>query len=172
MEHKIVVTATQISEKLNDIANKIAEKYRGQRLLIIGILKGGFMVTADLSRLLWEKGLTDSDVDFLGISSYGAGTESSRSPEVTYELQAEVTGRPVLIVEDIVDTGHSLKKALEIIRAKNPASIETFSLLSKPSRREIEVPVEYIGFEVEGWIEGYGLDAGRNCPNVLERINP
>lgn len=162
-----LITQTQISERIEQLAQTIIADYQGQKIVLVGVLKGSFIFLADLSRALWKAGFEDTEIDFVGISSYGDDTETSRNPRIYLDLSTDIQNRHVLIVEDIVDTGYSLESLLRILHARHPASLKTCVLLSKTSRREIQVPVEYIGFEVDGWIEGYGLDVRRACPDVL-----
>jgi hypoxanthine phosphoribosyltransferase len=133
---------------------------------LIAVLKGAFIFLADLLRS-FEGPVT---CDFLGVSSYGGGTSSSGQVKLTKDLDKPLAGRYVVLVEDIVDTGLTLSYLLEILRARDPKSLRTACLLSKPSRRKIEVPVEYIGFEIEDkFVIGYGLDFDeryRNLPYV------
>jgi hypoxanthine phosphoribosyltransferase len=166
-----LISESEIRSRLEQLALEIAEKYQGERLLLIGVLNGAFVVMADLSRELFRAGLTDIEIDFVQISSYGSDTESSRNPRLLKDSNIDVSGRHILLVEDIVDTGYSLAALLAIFAARGVASIETFSLLSKPSRREIDVEVQYIGFEVGDWVEGMGLDTnqvGRANPDIVK----
>lgn len=166
-----LLTEELISQRLRGLALEIAAKYSGRRLLLIGVLKGSYILMADLSRALFAAGLTDLEIDFVQISSYESKTESSRNPKLTKDCDTDVFGRHVLFVEDIVDTGYSLAALHALFAARGAASIETFALLSKPSRREIEVPVDYTGFEVGDWVEGFGLDTdqlGRANPQIVK----
>lgn len=168
-----LISEQQVAARLEELAAEIAEKYQGKRLLLVGVLKGAYVVMADLSRVLFRAGLTDVEIDFVQISSYGADTESSRNPRLLKDCDTDVFGRHVLFVEDIVDTGYSLAALHAIFSARGAASLETFALLSKPNRREIEVPVEYIGFEVGDWVEGLGLDTdqqGRANPDIVKVV--
>ncbi len=162
-----LITQTQIRERIAQLAQTIATDYKGEKIVLVGVLKGSFIFLADLSRALWEAGFEATEIDFVGISSYGDDTETSRNPRIYLDLSTDIQNRHVLIVEDIVDTGYSLESLLRILNSRHPASLKTCVLLSKTSRREIQVPVEYIGFDVDGWIEGYGLDVRRSCPDVL-----
>ena len=168
-----LLTEELISQRLRQLALEIAAKYSLRRLLLIGVLKGSYILMADLSRALFAAGLTDLEIDFVQISSYESKTESSRNPKLTKDCDTDVFGRHVLFVEDIVDTGYSLAALHTLFAARGAASIETFALLSKPSRREIEVPVDYIGFEVGDWVEGFGLDTkqvGRANPQIVRVV--
>lgn len=168
---EIQIAPEQIRARIGELADQIIEKYTGKRLLLLGVLKGSFVLMADLSRQLFLRGLDDVEIDFISITSYGPNTESSRNPRLIKDVEIDVTGRHVLLVEDIVDTGHSLAALQALLSTRGIASLETLCLLSKPSRREIQVPVEYVGFEVDFWAEGYGLDSdqyGRTCPGIVK----
>jgi hypoxanthine phosphoribosyltransferase len=169
---KILIPQEKLQIRIQELAAQISQDYHGHNLLLIGILKGAFMFMTDLSKALWGYGLTDFETDFLSISSYHGSTESSRNPRIDFDTRINVQGRHILIVEDIIDTGHSLASLQGLLAQRQPASLKTIVLLSKNSRREIEVPIDYIGFEVEGWVEGYGLDSdekGRGRPEIIVR---
>jgi hypoxanthine phosphoribosyltransferase len=170
---KIILNAGQIQERIHTLAQEIAADYQGKQVILVGILKGSVIFLADLIRELWQAGLTDCEVDFMGISSYGHDTESSQNPHITKDLDTDISHRHVLIVEDIIDTGHSLDALLRMLSQRGAISIKTIVLLSKQSRRAIDIPVDYTGFEIEGWVEGYGLDTKelyRGRPDVVEVI--
>jgi len=113
-------------------------------------------------------------IDFMSISSYGNQTESSREPKIHCDLKNSIAEKDVVIVEDIVDTGYSMAILLDILKARKPNSLRVCTLLSKPTRREIDVPIDYIGFEIDNyWVEGYGLDTNEECrcfTNIVRRI--
>lgn len=159
------------AEDLHDRAAALAADIRRDAgpdttVHFVAVLKGAFMFLADLLRLFEGP----STVDFLGVASYGAGTESSGQVRLTKDLDHSLKGRYVVVVEDILDTGLTLTYLLEILAARDPASLRTVCLLSKPSRRRVAVPVDYIGFEIEDrFVVGYGLDydeAYRNLPYI------
>lgn len=153
-------TEEQIRAKIVELARLVARDYADKELVLIGILHGGAALLTDFSRALWKAGLTTTVYkDYIGISSYESGVDSTGRVVFTKELKNSIKGKHVLIVEDIVDTGRSLSAALEILESKEPASVETMTLLSKPSRREIEVPIKYIGWEIPNtFVVGYDLD--------------
>lgn len=149
----------QILTRIDELAKQIAQDYAGQELVLVGVLHGGATILTDLGRALWKAGLTNVYKDYIGISSYGSETESSGTITMSKELKNSVKGRVVLIIEDIVDTGHSLQAAIKTISAQTPAKLATFAILSKPSRREVEVQLDYVGFEIPNtFVVGYDLD--------------
>lgn len=165
-----LISEQQIQQKMTELAKQIVADYQGKPLILIGVLTGGFMALADLSRELWRLGKHDITIDFIRTSTYVDECDESRCPpKVTVDLNKSITGKHVLIVEDIADTGHTLHLIQNYLKANEPASLKTFAFLNKPSRREVEIKLDYYGFEVEGWIEGYGLDSIRSCPSVTVR---
>ena len=160
MEHTNLIKATlvseqQIKERIAELGKQITADYKGTRPIVIGVLKGAWIYLADLLR---EVDL-DVDVDFMSVSSYGSGTSTSGTITIVKDLSVDVTGRDVLIVEDIVDSGLTLARLKDLMRDRNAKSVEISTLLSKPSRRKVEVDVKYIGFEIpDAFLIGYGLD--------------
>ncbi|CAN5844576.1 hypoxanthine phosphoribosyltransferase [soil metagenome] len=164
---KVLLEAAAIQARVKELAAEIERDYpAGEELLIICVLKGAFLFTADLVRAM----STRVAVDFIAVSSYGAGTKSSGEVRFQKDLDSSLESRDVIIVEDIVDTGLTLKYLQEILRSRAPRSLRTVCLLSKPSRRQVDVPVEYIGFSIEDkFVVGYGLDYAeqyRNLPHI------
>jgi hypoxanthine phosphoribosyltransferase len=163
---EVLVTSVQIREKLREIGGRIAEDYRGERLLLVGILRGAVVVLSDLMRCVG----VPCKIDFVEISSYGAGTNASGVVRISKDLEEDVSGRHVLVVEDIVDTGLTLSHLRRSLLARRPASLEICALLSKPARRRVDLDVKYLGFEVPNeFVVGYGIDyAGwyRNLPDI------
>ncbi|HIT78548.1 MAG TPA: hypoxanthine phosphoribosyltransferase [Candidatus Limihabitans stercoravium] len=160
MEHTNLIKATlvseqQIKQRIAELGKQITADYKGRRPIVIGVLKGAWIYLADLLR---EVDL-DVDVDFMSVSSYGSGTSTSGTITIVKDLSVDVTGRDVLIVEDIVDSGLTLARLKDLMRDRNAKSVEISTLLSKPSRRKVEVDVKYIGFEIpDEFVIGYGLD--------------
>lgn len=151
----VLVTADEIGAKLDELAAEVDEAYRGLDLLIVGVLKGAIFVMADLHRRL----TIPTAMDFMAVSSYGSATTSSGVVRILKDLDTEIVDRHVLIVEDIVDSGLTLDYLVKNLRSRGPASVEVLSLLTKPSRREVELPIRYVGFEVpDVFVVGYGLD--------------
>ena len=153
-------TAEQIDARIKALAAQIDTDYpEGEALHFVAVLKGAFVFLSDLARSM-PRAVT---LDFIAVSSYGAATKSSGQVRLLKDLDIPLEGRNVIIVEDIVDTGLTLSYLLDILRARNPKSLKTACLLSKPSRRQIDVPVEYIGFDIEDkFVVGYGLDHAGN----------
>jgi hypoxanthine phosphoribosyltransferase len=155
-----------LRERVADLGAEISADYAGRDLLLVGVLKGAVFFMADLMRSIH----VHCEVDFMAISSYGASTDSSGVVRILKDLDTAIEGRNVLVVEDIIDSGLTLSYLMRNLRARNPASLEVCALLTKPDRREIDVPVRYIGFEIPNrFAIGYGLDHAerfRNLPYV------
>jgi hypoxanthine phosphoribosyltransferase len=155
----MLVTSEEIQDKVRELGERITEDYQGEDLLLVGILRGAVVFLSDLMRHLE---LT-CEIDFMDVSSYGAETTTSGVVRILKDLEEDITGRHVLIVEDIIDTGLTLSYLMRILGARKPASLEICTLLSKPSRRQANIDVKYLGFEVpDEFVVGYGIDfAGR-----------
>lgn len=167
-----LINPEQIDQKLDELAQRIAADYTGKPLVLVGVLTGGFMFLADLARALWRAGLKDISIDFIKTSSYIDDCDESHCPpKITVDLNGNIAGKHVLVVEDIADTGSTLKLVQNYLKANEPASLKTVAFLNKPSRRQVDIDLDYYGFEVDGWIEGYGLDGLRACPSVTVREN-
>jgi hypoxanthine phosphoribosyltransferase len=150
-------TAAQIQHRIIEIAATINADYPGgDPLHFVAVLKGAFVFLSDLARAIAPRPVT---LDFIAVSSYGAATKSSGEVRLLKDLDAPLQGRDVIIVEDIVDTGLTLQYLQDVLRARDPKTLRTACLLSKSSRRKVDVKVEYIGFEIEDtFVVGYGLD--------------
>ena len=150
-------TPEQIQARIKELAVEINEGYPpGSPLHFVAVLKGAFIFLSDLARAMAPRPVT---LDFIAVSSYGAATKSSGEVRILKDLDIPLQGRDVIIVEDIVDTGLTLNYLHEVLRARDPKSLRTACLLSKPSRRQVDVVVEYIGFEIDDkFVVGYGLD--------------
>lgn len=163
---EVLISHQQIRERTEELGRQITEDYDGKDPLLICILKGGLMFLADLMR---EVDLP-LEIDFIAVSSYGDSTESSGVVRILMDLERNIQGRHVLIVEDIIDTGRTLSYIIENLRTRGPASIRVCTLLDKPARRELEIPIDYVGFAIpDRFVIGYGLDYGeiyRNLPFV------
>ena len=154
---RIMISSEEIQAKVKKLGEKINAHYAqsDKELVLIGLLRGSVIFMADLCRSI-EK---PHELDFMTVSSYGGGTVSSRDVKILKDLDGEIHGKDVLVVEDIIDSGNTLSKVVEMLKTRNPNSIELCTLVSKPSRREIDLEVKFLGFEVEDrFIVGYGLD--------------
>ncbi len=154
---RIMISSEEIQAKVKQLGEKINAHYAqsDKELVLIGLLRGSVIFMADLCRAI-EK---PHELDFMTISSYGGGTVSTRDVKILKDLDGEIHGKDVLVVEDIIDSGNTLSKVVEMLKTRNPNSIELCTLVSKPSRREIDLVVKFLGFEVEDrFIVGYGLD--------------
>ena len=151
----VLVTEEQIHEKLDEIAAQVAADYAGKDLLLIGVLKGAVMVMADFSRALpWTV-----PMDWMAVSSYGAATRSSGVVQIRKDLDTDLHGKHVLIVEDIIDSGLTLSWLLENFASRGAESVEVFALLRKPEAAKVHVDCKYIGFDIPNeFVVGYGLD--------------
>jgi hypoxanthine phosphoribosyltransferase len=159
---KVIITEEQIQKKVKELARQIDRDYGGP-IILVGILKGAYPFLADLGRAL----KTPVQVDFIGISSYGISSVSSGEVKITYDLGMPLEGKDVLVVEDIVDSGVSLKYLLEILGKRKPRSLKICALLDKPSRRKVEIPLHYKGFEIpDEFVVGYGMDFAENYRNL------
>ena len=172
---EVLVDQDALAERIAELGEEISEDYEGRDLLLVGVLKGAVFFMADLMRHL----RVHCEVDFMAISSYGAATDSSGVVRILKDLDINIRDRHVLVVEDIIDSGLTLSYLVRNLSAREPASLEICALLTKPSRREIEVPVRYVGFEIPNrFVIGYGLDFAeryRNLPYVgvlNERLIP
>jgi hypoxanthine phosphoribosyltransferase len=163
---EILIEEEPLQARIAELGAEISQEYEGRDLLLVGVLKGAVFFMADLMREL----TVPCEIDFMAISSYGAGTDSSGVVRILKDLDANIAGRHVLVVEDIIDSGLTLSYLMRSLKARKPASLEVCALLTKPSRREIEVPVKFVGFEIPNrFVIGYGLDFDeryRNLPYV------
>ncbi len=163
---KILVQPDDLAKRVKELGAQISQDYQGRDLILIGVLKGAIFFLSDLMREID----VHCEVDFMAVASYGSSTDSSGVVRILKDLDASIEGREVLIVEDIVDSGLTLQYLLRTLRAREPASIEVCSLLTKPARRKVDLPIRYVGFEIPNeFAIGYGLDHAeryRNLPYV------
>ncbi|MDP1572462.1 MAG: hypoxanthine phosphoribosyltransferase [Vicinamibacterales bacterium] len=160
---EILISSPEIQQRIRELAAEIRRDLPGEDIHFICVLKGAFLFLADLVRAM-DGGVT---MDFMAMSSYGAGTTSSGEVRLVKDLDAGLEGRHVVIVEDIVDTGLTLHYLQDILRARGPKSLRTACLLSKPSRRQVDVQVEYVGFTIEDrFVVGFGLDYDEHHRNL------
>jgi hypoxanthine phosphoribosyltransferase len=162
-ELEILYTQQQIAGRVREMAAEIERDHRGKELVLVGVLKGAFVFVSDLARLI-DLPLS---VDFIGLSSYGEETESSGVVKITSDLTRPIEGKHVLIVEDIVDTGLTMRYLLDNLSTRRPASVKICALLQKPSRLRTRIPIQYLGFTVPDlFVVGYGLDSGEKFRNL------
>ncbi len=163
-----LIEEEKIKDRIKELALEIKRDYEGKRPLFVGILKGAFIFLADLVRAIDM----DLEIDFLAVSSYGKFTETTGEVEILKDLQIPVKGRHVIIVEDIVDTGLTLKYIKDMILSRGPASLRICALLDKKERRRVDIDADYVGFSVpDRFLVGYGLDVAekyRNLPYIKE----
>ncbi|MCO7240821.1 MULTISPECIES: hypoxanthine phosphoribosyltransferase [unclassified Aeromicrobium] len=156
-------TEDQIIGRLQEIAREVEADYEGRDLLLVGVLKGAVMVMADLARSFDRH----VEMDWMAVSSYGSGTTSSGVVRILKDLDADISGRHVLIVEDIIDTGLTLSWLVTNLRSRGPASVEIATLLRKPDALQMEVDVKYVGFDIpNAFVVGYGLDYAERYRNL------
>jgi hypoxanthine phosphoribosyltransferase len=172
---EVLIDEDALASRITELADEVSNDYAGRDLLLIGVLKGAVFFMADLMRQI----SVPCEVDFMAISSYGGSTDSSGVVRILKDLDINISDRHVLVVEDIIDSGLTLQYLMRNLGSREPASLEVCALLTKPERREIEVPVRYVGFEIPNrFVIGYGLDFAeryRNLPYVgvlNERLMP
>lgn len=163
---RVLIDATAIQARIREMGAEITAAYRGQDLLLISVLKGSIIFMADLIRAID----IPHEIDFMATSSYGAGTQSTGVVRILKDLNKSIEGRNVLIVEDIIDSGHTLDYLVRILQERLPASLRIVTLLDKPDRREVSINVDWIGFSIPNdFVVGYGLDYNeifRNLPYI------
>jgi hypoxanthine phosphoribosyltransferase len=163
---EVLIDEERLQARIRELGAELSVEYAGRELLLVGVLKGAVFFMADLMRSL----TVPCEIDFMAISSYGASTDTSGVVRILKDLDINIEGRHVLVVEDIIDSGLTLSYLLRNLESREPASLEICALLTKPSRREIDVPVRYVGFEIPNkFVIGYGLDFAeryRNLPYV------
>jgi hypoxanthine phosphoribosyltransferase len=163
---EVLIDEDRLQSRIRELGAELSVDYEGREVLLVGVLKGAVFFMADLMRCL----TVPCEIDFMAISSYGASTDSSGVVRILKDLDINIEGRHVLVVEDIIDSGLTLSYLLRNLESREPATLEICALLTKPARREIDVPVRYVGFEIPNrFVIGYGLDFGeryRNLPYV------
>jgi hypoxanthine phosphoribosyltransferase len=162
-----LISADAIARRVMALAGDISAYFKGtEKLIVIGLLRGSFIFIADLVRELD----LPVEVDFMEVSSYGNAMESSREVKVLKDLRGEIENRDVLVVEDIIDTGHTMAHVLTLLASRKPSRLEVATLLDKPSRREVQVDARWVGFEIpDEFVVGYGIDyaqRNRNLPFI------
>lgn len=163
---KILLSEEEIKARVAELGRRISEDYDGKDLVAVCILRGCAIFFSDLMRQV----TIPAALEFMSVSSYGGGTQSSGSVKIKYDMENDIEGKDVLIVEDIIDSGNTLSHLVEMLKSRNPNSIEICCLLDKPDRRVIDVPVKYTGFQIpDEFVVGYGLDYNslyRNYRNI------
>ncbi len=163
---EVLIDEARLQARIHELGAELSADYEGREVLLVGVLKGAVFFMADLMRSL----TVPCEIDFMAISSYGASTDSSGVVRILKDLDINIEGRHVLVVEDIIDSGLTLSYLLRNLESREPATLEICALLTKPARREIDVPVRYVGFEIPSkFVIGYGLDFAeryRNLPYV------
>ena len=163
----VMISAKSIAARIESLAKDIEAEFAGtDKLVVVGLLRGSFVFIADLVRELD----LPVEVDFLGASSYGDGMESSREVRILKDIRGQIEGRDVLVVEDIVDTGHTLHQVIDVLSTRHPAKLKSIALLDKPARREVDMKATWTGFEIpDEFVVGYGIDyaqRNRNLPYI------
>jgi hypoxanthine phosphoribosyltransferase len=170
-EYEVLISEDEIKRKVSDLGRMITADYTGKQLLLVGVLKGAVIFLVDLSRCID----LPLEMDFMAVSSYGASTESSGVVRILKDLDSPLEGKDVLIVEDIVDTGLTLRYICDNLLTREPASLRICALLNKHKERKADVTIDYVGFDIEDqWVVGYGLDMAelhRNLPYIAV-VNP
>ena len=160
---EVLITQEQLSKRTAELAARIDADYAGRELLLVGVLKGAVMVMADLARAMHMP----VQMDWMAVSSYGSGTKSSGVVRILKDLDADISGRHVLIVEDIIDSGLTLSWLLSNLKQRQPASLEVCTLLRKPDAAKVEIDVKYTGFDIPNeFVVGYGLDYAHQFRNL------
>jgi hypoxanthine phosphoribosyltransferase len=163
---EVLIDEARLQSRIRALGAELSSDYADREVLLVGVLKGAVFFMADLMRSL----TVPCEIDFMAISSYGASTDSSGVVRILKDLDINIEGRHVLVVEDIIDSGLTLSYLMRNLESREPASLEVCALLTKPDRRELDVPVRYVGFEIPNrFVIGYGLDFGeryRNLPYV------
>ena len=163
----VLIAEAEIEKRVSELASQISDDYRDMGdIVLVGVLKGAFIFLADLSRRL----TIPRTIEFIAVSSYEDKSVSSGAVRLVMDVRGNIEGRHILIVEDIVDTGHTLKYLIDLLESHHPASIRTCALLHKAERAEVDVDIDYVGFGIgDEWVVGYGLDyaeQGRTLPDI------
>ncbi len=159
----VLLTEEQIKDRIAELALQIEADYADQDLLLVGVLKGAVMVMADLARALKRS----ADMDWMAVSSYGSGTKSSGVVRILKDLDADIAGRNVLLVEDVLDSGLTLSWLMRNLSSRGPASVEVFTLMRKPDAMKVELQAKYVGFDIPNeFVVGYGLDYAQRYRNL------
>lgn len=163
---EVLFSEQQLADKVAELGARISADYEGKNPLVVSVLKGSYVFMADLTRKI----TIPCNVDFMAVSSYGAGTKTTGEVQIIKDIGSKIDGRHLIIVEDILDSGVTLSFLMKVLKARGAASIRLCTLLSKPERRKVDVPIDYLGFEIpDAFVVGYGLDYAekyRNLPYI------
>lgn len=160
---EILLTEQQLADKTKELAKRISDDYRGKEFVMVSVLKGGFIFAADLVRQMD----IDVDINFMAVSSYGSGTRSSGNVKIIKDLDSDIRGKHVLIVEDIIDSGNTLSYLAELMKERGAVDVRICTILNKPSRREVDIDVAYVGYDIpDEFVVGYGLDYNEKYRNL------
>ncbi|MEG0594075.1 MAG: hypoxanthine phosphoribosyltransferase [Christensenella sp.] len=152
---QLLLSSEQIEKRVAELGKQISQDYEGKDLIGVGILRGSVIFFSDLMRHI----KIPMEIDFMAVASYGKGSKSTGSVHIKYDMQEDIRGKHLLIIEDIIDSGRTLASLTEMLQGRKPESIELCCLLNKPDRREVDVPVKYVGFDIpDEFVVGYGLD--------------
>ncbi len=164
--HKVLIDEAALDERTAEIAEQINNEFAGEKVIIVGVLKGSFMFMSDLIKKI----KLDTEVYFLKAESYGRGTQTSGEVKITKDIEADINGENVIVVEDIIDSGYTMREVFKLLGDRGPKALRLCSCLSKPDRRECEITIDYLGFEIpDKFVIGYGLDYAekyRNLPYI------
>ncbi len=162
----VLIDEATLDNRISEIANEINMEFAGEKVIVVGVLKGSFMFMSDLLKKI----NLDAEVYFLKAESYGAGTSSTGNVKITKDIERDINGENVIVVEDIIDSGYTMKEVFKILSGRNPKNLKLCSCLSKPERRECDIKIDYLGFEIpDKFVIGYGLDYAekyRNLPYI------
>lgn len=162
----VLIDEETLDKRTSEIAEQINNEFAGERVIVVGVLKGAFMFMSDLLKKI----KLDTEVYFLKAESYGSGTASTGNVKITKDIEKDINGENVIVVEDIIDSGYTMCEVFKILETRNPKSLKLCSCLSKPERRECEIKIDYLGFEIpDKFVIGYGLDYAekyRNLPYI------
>ncbi len=160
---EILLTEQQLADKTKELAQRISNDYRGKNFVMVTVLKGGFIFASDLVRQMD----IDVDINFMAVSSYGSGTRSSGNVKIVKDLDTDIRGKHVLIVEDIIDSGYTLSFLMKLMKDRGAVDVKICTILNKPSRREVEIDVAYLGYDIpDEFVVGYGLDYNERYRNL------
>lgn len=171
---KILFSKEEVEKRVVALGKKIAKDYKNQDIVFVCVLNGAYMFASDLSKAVWNAGHQNFEMEFVRISSYGKGMKSTGKPVLTKDVETKISGRNIIVIEDIVETGHTLKFLVDHLKKQKVKKVAICSLLSKPLRK-VKIEPDYLGFSVKpsDWVEGYGLDTGflgRGRQDIIARI--